>query len=118
MTTTESYIYKVCAAAEWAAALSSGRYSGSPDDLRDGYIHFSTRAQLAGTLTKHFAGKRDLVLVRVDATRLGDRLKWEPSRGGALFPHLYEPLDVSLADRSWGLVPGADGIARLPEDLA
>lgn len=88
-------IYKVCGAAEWAAAETTGRYEGSADDRRDGFIHFSTAQQLPGTLAKHFAGRDDLVLVAVEAEALGDALKWEPSRGGDLFPHLYAAFPVT-----------------------
>jgi uncharacterized protein (DUF952 family) len=88
-------IYKVCGEAEWTAAEASGRYEGSVDDQRDGFIHFSTPAQLPGTLAKHFAGRGDLVLIAVEAEALGGALRWEPSRGGDLFPHLYATLDRS-----------------------
>ena len=87
-------IYKICTAAEWHAAEHAGAYSGSAVDHRDGFIHFSTAEQTAETAAKHFIGQRDLVLVSVDAAKLGDRLKWEPSRGGALFPHLYSKLSL------------------------
>jgi uncharacterized protein (DUF952 family) len=90
-------IYKVCLASEWHDAVSVGAYRGSAVDLQDGFIHFSTGAQLAETLRRHFAGQRDLVLVAVDPKDLGARLRWEPSRGGDLFPHLYGELPVSLA---------------------
>ena len=90
-------IYKICGADAWAKAVDVGRYEGSADDGRDGFIHFSTEEQLRGTLDKHFAGQVDLVLIAVDGEMLGDMLKWEPSRGGALFPHLYAALDVSNA---------------------
>jgi uncharacterized protein (DUF952 family) len=90
-------IFKVCGADEWAQAELAGRYGGSADDRRDGFIHFSTAAQLAGTLARHFAGRGDLVLIAVEAEALGDALKWEPSRGGDLFPHLYGALDRSAA---------------------
>lgn len=89
-----SVIYKICPAALWRAAERDGVFRGAPVDLADGFIHFSTAAQVVETAVKHFAGQFDLVLVRVQAHKLGDRLKWEPSRGGALFPHLYGPLDV------------------------
>jgi uncharacterized protein (DUF952 family) len=85
-------IYKILSAAEWHAAESVGTFSGSSADRRDGYIHFSTAEQVIETAQKHFSGQRDLVLLSVDTTALGDRLKWEPSRGGALFPHLYSEL--------------------------
>jgi uncharacterized protein (DUF952 family) len=90
-------IFKVCGVAEWAAAEKQGFYAGSADDRRDGFIHFSTLTQLAGTLAKHYPGRDDLVLVAVQAEALGDALKWEPSRGGALFPHLYAALPVTAA---------------------
>ena len=92
-----STVYKILEAAAWRAAVASGRYDGSADDARDGFIHLSTAAQLAGTAERHFRGQTDLVLVALDAVSLGAALKWEPSRGGALFPHLYGPLDVSAA---------------------
>ena len=90
-------IYKICPAAEWDAAVRAGIYRGSPVDLRDGYIHFSTADQVAETAAKHFAGQVDLVLVAIDADALGSDLKWEASRGGALFPHLYADLLVRAA---------------------
>ena len=86
-------IFKICPAALWDEAVRSGVFHGSAVDARDGFIHFSTAAQVAETAARHFAGQDGLVLVRVDASKLGDRLKWEPSRGGALFPHLYGALD-------------------------
>ena len=92
-----STIYKICSASEWAMAERDGAFRGSAVDLSDGYIHFSTAAQVAETAAKYFAGQADLVLVAVDATRLGAELKWEPARGGAMFPHLYAPLSVSAA---------------------
>ena len=90
-------VYKVCPSAAWQAAVAAGVYRGSADDHRDGFIHLSTAAQLAETVARHFAGQRDLVLVALDPADLGDRLRWEPSRGGALFPHLHGDLPVSLA---------------------
>jgi uncharacterized protein (DUF952 family) len=85
-------IYKILSAAEWNAAERSGVFAGAGIDLQDGYIHFSTAAQAEETAAKHFASQRDLVLVAVDADKLGDAVKWEVSRGGALFPHLYGSL--------------------------
>jgi len=108
-------IYKICAAAAWQEAERAGVFRGSAVDLRDGYIHFSTAAQVAETAAKHFPGERDLVLVAVDAEALGDRLKWEPSRGGALFPHLYGTLDVAAALRVEPLRLGPDGSHLIPE---
>lgn len=86
-------IYKICPASAWREAERQGAYRGSADDLRDGFIHFSTAAQVPGTAAKHFVGQSGLFLIAVDADALGDRLKWEPSRGGDLFPHLYGELD-------------------------
>lgn len=97
-----STIIKVMAAAEWAEAKSVGSYRGSTVDLHDGFIHFSTPEQLEETVAKHFAGQTDLVEVHVDAEKLSDRLKWERSRGGVLFPHLYGelPLEAVIEVRS------------------
>ncbi|ARQ00287.1 DUF952 domain-containing protein [Pseudorhodoplanes sinuspersici] len=88
-------IYKIVPASLWQDAQEAGVFAGSEVDLRDGYIHFSTAQQVVETAAKHFAGQRDLVLLHIDADLLGDALKWEPSRGGALFPHLYDKLDVA-----------------------
>lgn len=90
-------IYKLIAAVDWQQALDAGVYLGSADDLRDGYIHFSCADQVAGTLTKYFAQAPDLLLLTIDPQTLGAALRFEPSRGGALFPHLYAPLAVSSA---------------------
>jgi uncharacterized protein (DUF952 family) len=88
-------IYKICERAAWQAAESAGIYRGSALDIRDGFIHFSSAAQVSETAAKHFAGQIDLMLVAADADALGAALKWEPSRGGALFPHLYAALPLS-----------------------
>jgi uncharacterized protein (DUF952 family) len=109
-------IFKVCGQGEWTAAEPAGRYGGSADDARDGFIHFSTAAQLSETLGKHFAGRGDLVLIAVEAEALGDALKWEPSRGGDLFPHLYGPLDRSATLWVMPLVLGADGRHVIPQE--
>ncbi len=90
-------IYKICRAAEWAEAERLGVFAGSDVDRRDGYIHFSTAEQAGETAAKYFAGLDDLMLVAVDAERLGPSLRWEPARGGALFPHLYGKLPVAAA---------------------
>jgi uncharacterized protein (DUF952 family) len=107
-------IYKICGQAEWAAAEAAGRYEGSADDIRDGFIHFSTGAQLAGTLAKHFAGRDDLLLIAVASEALGEALKWEPSRGGDLFPHLYAALPVSAALWAKPLSRDASGHQLIP----
>ena len=82
-------IYKILPRAEWAAAEAAGRFEGSAVDCQDGYIHFSTAAQAGETARRYFAGQADLVVLEVDGDALGEALKWEPSRGGDLFPHLY-----------------------------
>jgi uncharacterized protein (DUF952 family) len=108
-------IYKILAEGAWAKAVEAGTYRGSALDLRDGYIHFSTAAQVPDTAAKHFAGVTDLVLVAVPAEVLGTALEWEPSRGGDLFPHLYAPLAVNLALWVKPLPLGADGGHVFPE---
>ena len=110
-------VYKILCAAEWRAAIARGAYTGSADDARDGFIHLSTAEQAAGTAAKYFREKPDLVLVAIDAARLGSALKWEPSRGGALFPHLYGALDPALAGSIVPLPLGDDGVPQLPGGL-
>ncbi|MAM60709.1 DUF952 domain-containing protein [Maritimibacter sp. UBA3975] len=88
-------IYKILRAEEWAAFEAAGRTEGAPIDLADGYIHFSTAGQVAETAAKHFAREEGLMIVAVETDALGDALEWEPSRGGALFPHLYRSLDAT-----------------------
>ncbi|WP_342359099.1 DUF952 domain-containing protein [Terrarubrum flagellatum] len=105
-------IYKIAPAALWAAAEKAGLFAGAPVDLADGYIHFSTRAQAEETAARHFAGQTDLVLAAIDAEALGDALKWEPSRGGALFPHLYAPLSMTAVAWVRPLPLGPDGVHR------
>lgn len=85
-------IYKIFRASEWSALEATGETAGAPVDLTDGFIHFSTAGQAAETVARHFAGETELVLAACDADRLGPQLRWEPSRGGALFPHLYRNL--------------------------
>ena len=102
-------IFKIFRRPEWDAFRAAGATRGAPVDLADGFIHFSTAEQVAGTAARHFAAESDLVLVAVEAERLGAALRWEPSRGGALFPHLYRTL--SLSDVVWdkSLPLGATG---------
>jgi uncharacterized protein (DUF952 family) len=109
-----SLIYKICPAPLWREAERAGAFRGSPVDIADGFIHFSAAGQVAETAARHFAGQRDLVLVAVDAEALGPALKWEPSRGGALFPHLYAPLDTRLAVSVAPMPVGDDGRHILP----
>ena len=108
-------IYKICDAAIWREAERSGVFRGAAIDVADGYIHFSTAEQAIETAARHFAGQGDLVLASVDAGVLGDRLKWEPSRGGALFPHLYGTLPMAAVRRVTPLPLGPDGRHVFPE---
>lgn len=91
----ETVAYKIIDAAEWRAALAEGAYAGSAVDRADGYIHLSTAAQLDETARKHYAGRDNLMLLTVDLTALEETIVWEPSRGGALFPHIYGDLPVT-----------------------
>ncbi len=107
-------VYKILPANEWERAVGIGAYEGSADDKRDGFIHLSTAVQLRGTAEKFFKGQTGLVLVRFNADDLGAELKWEPSRGGALFPHLYGKLP---ADKALSVIPlelGGDGVPAMP----
>lgn len=108
-------VFKICAMDEWATACRAGSYAGSPADARDGFIHFSAAHQLAGTAEKHFRGQAGLLLVAIDAARLGPALRWEPSRGGDLFPHLYGRLDPAAAVWTRALALDANGVPIIPE---
>jgi uncharacterized protein (DUF952 family) len=98
-------IYKILSVADWEAAQAAGRFDGSADDLRDGFIHFSDGEQVIGTASKYFSGQSGLVLLTVDQGRLDD-LRWEKSRNDALFPHLYRALELDAVVRE----------DRLPDD--
>ena len=106
-------IYKILPRAAWAAAHEAGRFDGSPLDLADGFIHFSTAAQAPETARRHFAGQADLVVLEVEADDLGEALKWEPSRGGDLFPHLYGVLPASAVRYVTDAPLDDDGIPAL-----
>ena len=108
-------LYKVCSAQAWHDARRAGVLRGTPDDLRDDYIHLSTADQLAGTLGKHFFGQRDLVLLAVEEAGVRDRLRWEKARGGALFPHLYGELAASAVISVQQILLDSDGWYVLPE---
>lgn len=110
-------IYKICPATLWHAAEAQGVFAGAPVDTADGYIHFSTAAQAVETAEKHFAGQDGLLLIAVDDRRLGDGLRYEPSRGGALFPHLYGPLDPRTVRWVQPLPMRSDGRHQFPEDM-
>ncbi len=115
---TASLVYKISPRSAWDAAVAAGTFTGAPVDVTDGFIHFSTAEQVAETAAKHFRGQADLVLVAIDTAALGGDLKWEPSRGGALFPHLYAPLDIAHACFVIDLPLDADGVPVIPADLA
>ena len=111
-------VYKICPEALWRAAEKTGRFDGAPIDIADGFIHFSTADQVRETAAKHFAGQAGLLLIAIDAARLGGALKYEISRGGALFPHLYAPLFPTTAIWVEPLQLGADGLHVFPAALA
>jgi uncharacterized protein (DUF952 family) len=102
-------IFKIVGVAEWRAAEAAGVFEGAGVDLADGYIHFSTAEQAAETAAKWFKGRGDLLLAAIDAEALGPALRWEPSRGGALFPHLYGPLSLAAVRWTRPLPLGPDG---------
>lgn len=112
--TMSQIVYKIAPEAMWREAEKNGRFAGAPIDIADGFIHLSTAAQVRETAAKHFAGQTDLLLIAVDGARLGGALKYEVSRGGALFPHLYAPLDLDAVVSVWPLPLGADGSHRFP----
>jgi uncharacterized protein (DUF952 family) len=107
-------IYHVCTAEAWEAAVDSGTYHGSADDARDGYLHFSSGDQVRESVAKHRAGQDGLVMLAVDPQLLGDALKWEVSRGGALFPHLYGRLPLEAVTQVTPLPLGDDGVHMFP----
>jgi len=109
------FIYKIASASAWRDFAATGRFAGMPIDIKDGYVHFSTAAQLAETLRLHFAGQSDLVIFAVRTRDLGAALRWEPSRGGQLFPHLYGTLTTaSLGEVADCVAVAADGGVILP----
>ena len=107
-------IYHMCRRDEWAAAEASGAYRGSSQDAANGFIHFSTGAQVKESAAKHRAGQDGLVLLAVDPVQLGDDLKWEPARNGALFPHLYAPLPVAAVIQVYDVPLAEDGCHLFP----
>jgi uncharacterized protein (DUF952 family) len=110
-------IYKICSKLLWQEAERAGIFAGAPVDMQDGYLHFSTGQQVSETAARHFAGQDDLLLIAIDAASLGTALRYEPSRGGDLFPHLYAPLPLSSVLWVRPLPLGADGHHVFP-DLA
>tara|TARA_R110002072_G_scaffold136285_2_gene278621 strand:- start:59387 stop:59725 length:339 start_codon:yes stop_codon:yes gene_type:complete len=110
-------VYKIFRDSEWQALRDKGSSNGAAIDLTDGYMHLSTGEQSAETAAKHFAGQADLMLLAIDADAMGSALKWEPSRGGALFPHLYRALQ--LGEVLWAKpLPLVDGSHVFPDDQA
>lgn len=107
-------VYKIVPQALWHEAERRGRFEGAPVDLADGFVHFSTAAQVRETAARHFAGQDGLLLVAVDAARLGPALRYEPSRGGDLFPHLYGPLALDAVLWAKELPRGAGGARLFP----
>lgn len=108
------FIYKIAPETLWREAEQAGSFAGAPVDLADGFIHFSTAGQVMETAAKHFAGQQGLLLVAIEAPRLGEALKYEPSRGGALFPHLYAPLSLDFVAWVRQLPLGPDGVHEFP----
>ena len=112
-----SLVYKICPRSLWREAEAAGRFTGAPVDVADGFIHFSTAAQVAETAARHFAGQEDLLLIAVEAEHLGEALRYEPSRGGDLFPHLYGDLPLAAVADIEELPLGPDGRHTFPEGI-
>lgn len=114
---TQNAIFHVCRSTEWGAAEAAGRYDGSTQDRADGFIHFSDASQVVESIAKHRAGQDGLVIVEVDSARVGDGLRWEASRGGRLFPHVYGGLPLTAVTRVAPLPLDADGRHVFPWGL-
>jgi uncharacterized protein (DUF952 family) len=112
----QKIVFKIAGGREWSKATTSGIFEGSDDDRRDGFIHLSSQPQLRGTLEKHFKGQSDLVLIAFEASKLSPHLKWEQSRGGELFPHLYASITVSDALWQRPLAYDEDGVPQTEEE--
>jgi len=110
-------VYRLAVPSRWAEAMQAGKFTGEADDVRDGFIHFSTADQLPGTLEKHYSGHDRLALVEVPVSELGDALKWETSRGGDLFPHLYGDLPMLAVATVRLIRRGEDGEWTLPSEI-
>src|SRR5690606_28872369 len=115
--TSHTMIYRVLGSDEWAEALATGHYAGAPHDIADGFIHFSTIDTLAETLALHYPKRGGLRLLHVPVEAIDDKLKWEPARGGTLFPHLYDELLVEHVARVDDLKLDDNEVHILPEDL-
>jgi uncharacterized protein (DUF952 family) len=112
-----SVIYKIVTRQQWQDALQEGIFYGSPADLADGYIHFSTAVQLQETAEKHFAGQADLLLLLVKTDPISENLRWERSRSGELFPHLYAPLPLEAVKKMYEIGNGHDGRHQFPSEI-
>jgi uncharacterized protein (DUF952 family) len=108
-------IYKICSASAWRQAEQQGVYRGSADDERDGFIHLSTLSQVAQTANRHFFGQTGLLLIEVDVDALGEAVRWERSRNGELFPHLYGELGLGAVSAVLELHARSDGHHEIPE---
>lgn len=113
----DTAIYHMCRRDEWHAAKQAGSYRGSSQDIADGFIHFSSATQVVTSAAKHRAGQDGLVLLRVDPAKLGEALKWEVSRGGKLFPHLYGPLRIAAVIKTYDIDLDGDGRHIFPPEL-
>jgi uncharacterized protein (DUF952 family) len=116
--TAQRRIYKISPPDMWREARTRGAFLGSPDDIRDGYIHMSTAEQVAGTLDRHFSRVDELIIAAVNPEALGDTLIWEAARNGALFPHIYAALPMTAVVAEYTVVRGADGRHALPSEIA
>ena len=114
---SERCVLKVLSGADWWRLQSDGVYGGSAADVADGFIHFSTGAQIHATLAKHYAGQAGLVLLAVDPQALPEPLRWEPARGGDLFPHLYAPLPLAAVKAAGAITTGPDGAHGAPAEV-
>jgi uncharacterized protein (DUF952 family) len=112
-----SHIYKISPRDAWLKAQAQGTFVGAPIDLQDGYIHFSTATQVRETAARHFVGQANLILAVIRTDDLGDALRWEPSRGGELFPHLYAPLAMQAVAEVFDLPLLQDGSHDFPEHV-
>jgi uncharacterized protein (DUF952 family) len=113
----DAIVYKILARGEWQEMQAAGRFAGSAVDRTDGFIHLSTDKQVRETAHRHFSGGKDLVLLAVATAPIRAALRYEPSRGGALFPHLYGELPLATVARSWPLAAGADGEFAFPAEV-
>jgi len=110
------FVYKICTKAEWIEAKNKGKFNGSKKDIEDGYIHFSDKEQLKGTLNKFFSNQKNLILLKIDTLKL-DHLIFEQASDGNMFPHLYSPLDISNVSNEYEIMSNEDGSHILPSNL-